>query len=321
MAQEWVCSENPEHVFDSIGDGFCPQGDGGVLVPYEGMVVSSDIGEEGLVEYQGEDGLGILVFDLSGSMSTSLDPDSDSPVSKIAAVANAFGTTIASLVHGGGETIALKHPEGYFVALIGFADDAELLGIYKLANMGKGDYESTLNYWKQYTLDAFKKFGNRTNITKALEIALEIYQRALDGELTSHYSKQFPDLGRFELGSQNVVVDPHPLPMPNVRVLVYSDGVHNVGDFHNRFAGVSLVPDVSSETGRMVNGLLSIYFGPPQKEGAKQMKEIAGFCPVHGTVGTIPITKLAHYKYLRNLLHLSSQASGFCIECAKDIRG
>ena len=127
------------------------------------------------------------------------------------------------------------------------------------------------------------------------------------------------DLSGFKLGSQDIIAGSEIVEAPNVRLLIYSDGEHNVGEFYNPFAGISLISGVASKSGRAVNGVMSIYFGPAETQGAKQMEEIAGFCPRHEKVGTIPITKLAHYKYLRNLLHLSSKASGFCIECAKEI--
>ena len=320
MTQRWVCSENTEHVFDSItSDGLCPTGDGGVLVQLEEVRLPTPGNDISL--HTGKSGLGILVFDLSGSMKEQIDPVSESPLTKINAVASAFGTTVASLLHGGSE---MKQPDDYFLALVGFAEGAELLGFYNLPSMKQGDYESTVAYWKQFVLDAFERFGALTNITAGLTLANEIYRQALNGRLpSSQYAQQVPALRKFALGSHRLVVKGEPVAAPNIRVLVYSDGEHNVGSFDNPFSKVSLV-DVASESGRMVNGLMSIYFGSPVREegkteeGAKQMEEIAGICPIHGHVGYIPVFRLTHYKYLRRLLHLSSAASGFCLQCAHE---
>ncbi|MCC9076216.1 hypothetical protein FKZ61_008840 [Litorilinea aerophila] len=322
MEKQWVCSENPKHIFDSVGDGFCPEGDGGVLVPKETIKKQPNISiGGGTIQYEGKDGIGILVFDLSGSMRERLDPNSGNPLSKIEAVSNAFGTTIATLLHGGGGSEALRTPDHYFLALIGFSDNAKILGIYQLASMKKGDYTSTWHFWKQQVLNFFDNFGDMTNITRGLEVAKEIYEAALQGNIATHYSAQFNDLNNgFEIGSQRVHYGGDVIEIPNIRVLIYSDGEHNTGGaFSNPFINSSLTSSVISESKRMVNGVISIYFGPPGTNGAKQMDEIAGVCPVHGEVGTIPISSIEHYKYLRDLIHLSSKASGFCIECTKTI--
>lgn len=311
--KKWVCSENPNHVYDDVGDGFCPEGDGGVLILQESPVISDE--PPPTPPIKGRDGLGILVFDFSGSMQDPLDPDSPNQITKIDAVANAFATTVAALTGGGS---AIAKADRYYLALIGFSKDARLLDdkIFNLGDMGKNGYEETIEYWKNYISEQYRKMGGGlTNITAALQKAREIYDQALNNQLPG-----------IEIGAQSIlflkVAPKEPVIVPNIRVFLYSDGIHNIGEpFRNVFEDAELVPNMQSTTNRKVNGLMTLFFGQPQKKGAKLMQDVAGYCAIHGEVGFITISELRHYRYLRDLIHVTTKASGFCLRCAKELEG
>lgn len=47
------------------------------------------------------------------------------------------------------------------------------------------------------------------------------------------------------------------------------------------------------------------------------MENIAGVCPNHEIKAVIHVDKVKAYEYLRELFHMTSSTSGFCVECAK----
>src|SRR5262249_30700088 len=99
-------------------------------------------------------------------------------------------------------------------------------------------------------------------------------------------------------------VQEHTIPMPNVRVLIYSDGQHNASDrLDNPFA--SLQPSI----------LMTAFLGNPDASddarlGADQMKSLATICPAHGFQGYFLIDAPWRFVRLRGLFRINS-SSGF----------
>ncbi len=322
--EKWVCNLDETHVYKQVTKtGFCEKCEG-ILIKKEtpGPIPPPD--KEDI--YDGDHGVGIFVFDLSGSMSDLTDPQSDSPLTKIQQVARAFSSTITTLLYGGGkELTAISQPDNYFLAIIGFSERAELFTINPLADMKQNNREMTFQYWENWILEKFEDFGNLTNITAGLEKARIIYDIALAKEPNrSDLMQNLPDnikeyedvLKKLDLNSQSITAGESMFRIPNIRVLIYSDGEHNVGELKNPFKDRYLKAGLKSSEGTPTNGVMSIYFGSASDPGAEQMRSIAGYCPQHGGVGYIPISKLEHDKYLRDLLHLTSKATGFCLLCS-----
>ena len=318
--KRWICMEG--HEFDSPPENMrCPYD--GTLVKElreERVIEIEEIKEEdeeklAEIETHGDHGLGILIFDMSPSME---EPFRGEKFTKLEVVANAFATTIASLLSGDSP---ISKPNNYFISIIGFSGNIEYLGTFRLSDMNRGTYEDTVKYWEDFIIKYPKgKLGQGTNITKALEMAHEIYTGALNREESVLKKYNFPD--DFELGVQTVysLTGEVNTTVPNVRVFVYSDGVHNVGPFRNPFVDETLWPGLrSEETKTPVNGVLSIFICSENegenKVGTETMRKIAGFCPQHGTIGFVSIDNIEDYKILRGFIHMTSRVSGFCLKC------
>ena len=323
--KKWVClmghklDERPE-------DGLCPYDGSHVKeVEVEEQIIDEkfkEMEEEKFEEfkYEGDHGLGILIFDLSPSMDYNFLGEKS--FTKLQIVSNAFASTIATLVAGDNP---ISKPNDYFISLIGFAGKAEHFGTFRLLDMNKGDFMETVKYWQDFIMKYPRpKLSNGTNITAALDIAHEIYSAALKGEINILKNYGFPD--DFELGAQSISSKNNEVALiPNIRVFIYSDGVHNVGEFRNPFATESLWPGLrSAETFTPVNGVLSIFISSEDEEenkaGTETMKRIAGFCPIHNTIGFVPISDIKDYEILRGFIHMTSRASGFCLKCLEDWR-
>jgi hypothetical protein len=108
----------------------------------------------------------------------------------------------------------------------------------------------------------------------------------------------------------NIVVGSNIYEVANVRVFVYSDGL--VGGFTNYFEDASLIPGKTN-----VSGVTSAFLGNVEDDGYQTMESIAGVCPIHGIKAVVHVNKPKYYDYLRDLFHMASSTSGFCVECAK----
>jgi hypothetical protein len=147
-----------------------------------------------------------------------------------------------------------------------------------------------------------------TNITEALSLARQITDGAIAGSLSAW-------------GVNNPVsLKPDPIPLhgeentitvPNVRVMIYSDGEHNRGRLENAFA--SMQP---------ASVLLTAFIGNEKESddtrtGADQMLACATICPEHKQPGCFLINTLGRRTYLREVFHMATGSSGFCRQCMK----
>ena len=315
---KWRCLDCDAEYADDPGPT-CPTCNGFTEMVEASSAASGEVDTE---VYAGDCGLAVFVFDLSGSMTTPM-AGTGGRVSKIDVVARAFSEPIATLNHGtptGGDA-ALTHADRYYVAVVGFAGQAELLGVWSLAQMAKADWEATRKHWLEYLLAQMGRAGGATNVSAGLEIARCLVDEALGRRARS----LLPD--DFRLASQSMLWfrgdDSQPIEVPNVRVLIYSDGEHNVGPFCNAFESFELFPGSANAEGRLVNGILSLYFAEEsevttlsQSPGALLMRAIAGYCPQHGGIGFMPMIEIKQYPLLRGIFHQTSRASGCCVRCA-----
>lgn len=311
MVSRYVCSNNPNHVYDHMtDDNFCEIcGSDGILLPVEDAKVIDveDETKELTRKKEGDCGLGILVMDFSSSMYAEAFPEMEEfRVTKIELVGNALASAISQLSNIG-------QKENAYVAFIGFTNEAKLIKIIKASEI-KDDVE----YWRAWLFEQQDKIlndiGDGTNITGALKLAKEIYDHAIyenKGGYETEILKDFAPLyHRIVIGNETV-----PSRVANVRVFLYSDGYHTIGDFINPFEDASLIPGKSN-----VSGLITAYFGGPKDEGYRNLEQIAGVCPIHNTKGIFHINSPRSYDFLRRLFHMASAASGFCLQCAKKPR-
>lgn len=248
----------------------------------------------------GENGLGIIIMDFSGSMEDLAFPDEvEYTKSKANVVATALKTSIAKIKR-------INKADKAYIALIGFTANAQLIKIFKASEISEDKTE-----WDKLFTEGIIEFraknGEGTNITSALKLAREIYDSALRGDLSKYGINNFAPM------YQNIAADGEIYNVANIRVFIYSDGEHCVDEFINYLEGASLIPGKSN-----VSGVTAVYLGHAEDIGYKTMEQIAGVCPRHNIKAVIHVDKSKNFDYLRDLFHMTSATSGFCPECAKE---
>jgi hypothetical protein len=132
----------------------------------------------------------------------------------------------------------------------------------------------------------------------------------VDGAITGDLS-QYGFEGRVSLIKHPLRTrDGEEIDMLNVRVMMYSDGVHNRGELRNPFEGM-----------QPVSVLMTSFIGHPDqssqlREGADDLKSMACICPKHGHTGYFLVHKEARGELLRKVFRMATKASGFCTQCA-----
>lgn len=246
---------------------------------------------------EGENGLGIIVMDFSGSMEDPAFPkEPEYTKTKASVIASALKSSIVDIKN-------ISKADKAYVALIGFTGDAELLGIFKASEIN-----TSIQYWNNWFEkqidDVRDSYGYGTNITNALKLARKLYDGALQGNLKDYNIDNFAPM------YHNVIIGSDIHKVANIRVFIYSDGI--VGEFINYFENASIIPGKTN-----VSGVTSAFLGNVDDKGYEAMDKIAGVCPIHGVKAVIHVNKTRNYGYLRNLFHMASSTSGFCIECTK----
>ncbi len=299
--KNWQCQDCGKN-YPKTTNGFCSSC-GGLVLPVDSVTVTDTENILPPMPYQipkGQCGLGILAFDFSGSMNEAAFPEKDLPQQKIDLIAQAFDTAMKKLSN-------IANAENAYVAVIGFAAKAKILKFMK-ASMIDHTHDWAAWIYKQQ-LNLLETEGDGTNITEALKLAREIYDCALKGDLSKFGFNDFAPL------HHDIAIGDDVFSIPNIRVFVYSDGKHSIGEFINYFENATLIPRAPN-----VNGLICAYFGSVEDEGFESLYQIAGTCPRHGIKGIIHITTPEMYPYIRQLFHMASAASGFCAQCAKEAR-
>ncbi len=296
----WKC-QDCEKKYKDAGTGFCKEC-GGLILPVDSMEVDSS--EESKIpqmptsKVMGQCGLGILVFDFSSSMGEAAFRGKNLPQRKIDLVAQAFELAMQKLV-------MMSNAENAYVAVIGFAREAKLL---KFMNAAMIDPKYNWKDWiYRQQLKLLETSGDGTNVTAALKIARKLYDQALRGNLEEYGIKDFAPL------YHDILIEDEVYSIPNVRVFLYSDGMHNEGEFVNYFENVTLIEGIKN-----VTGLMCAYFGTVEEEGFELLYHLAGTCPRHSTKGIIHVIEPEMFPYIRQLFHMASSASGFCAQCAKE---
>jgi hypothetical protein len=125
-----------------------------------------------------------------------------------------------------------------------------------------------------------------------------MYSAALRGDLSAYGYRRPISLIEHTVGTaQGQAV------YQNTRVLMYSDGEHNVSrSIENPFRSDAV--------------LLTAFFGKAESPGAAQMRALACTCPLHRKAGFFPIFDYTKYNStLRGLFRMASGHSGFCLNC------
>jgi hypothetical protein len=240
-----------------------------------------------------EIGLCILVMDASGSMEGRAFPNS--PAIKEHLIAGSAAAGIFDLAQ-------TTNIENAYVCGIMFDTTNQLIFTEPVAGILKmytnpGNFTDFLN-------SKFRQMHGRTDINNALRFAKQIY----DGFM--HHG----DLSKCK-GPANVRPIMHTVfdkdsnkrIIPNVRVLVYTDGLETEAP--------AIINPFKNED---VDILMGCYFGPGEEKGCWALKEILSKCPKHDFEQFFLINDPRRIQPLRRLFRMASGASGFCPICLAD---
>jgi len=291
---EYICFEDGKKYTDLPANGLCTCG---ALVHPKSDV---DVKDPKDPKVKGENGLGIIAMDFSGSMNDIAFPNQpEYSFSKMQIVALALKTSIQKIKQ-------INNADKAYLILIGFTNIATVLKVFKISEIPNDPSE-----WDTFFttgVDKFREENNTgTNVTSALQLMREIYDNALNGKLEKYGISDFKPM------YQDIVIKGKNYKVANIRAFIYSDGEHCVGDFNNYFDDASLIPGESN-----VSGLTAAYLGHAEGSGYSTMLRIAGTCPRHNVKAVFNVDSTKTYEYLRDLFHMTSATSGFCTECAKE---
>jgi hypothetical protein len=289
------------------------------------------------------EGLGILVCDASASMDNQVFKNERKDLTKLQLVAGAVRSALLQM-------LTLSNNDRAYIAIIMFGERAKVIqdrqgrpfvrsvrelinefGVepaYHMASaLGKQwahtnptpEQARQQEEWikEAFNLDHFLHeqlkddvagFGrDGTNITEALSLARQITDAAIAGSLSAFGVKEPVSLKMDDIprpGEKSIRV-------PNVRVMIYSDGEHNRGRLENAFA--SMQPASVLLTAFIDNENES----DDTRKGADQMLACATICPEHKEPGYFLINTLGRRTYLREVFHMATGSSGFCRQCMK----
>ena len=246
-----------------------------------------------------EVGLCLLVMDASGSMNEPIFPEMGN-TSKADLVAAAAAGGIWDLQG------AIRNADA-IIAIVLFGEQAEfmqldgrnfILPVSEIITRfsSSGEFRKAISA----AVSGFEH-GGGTDLNSGLALAYRVFEDAKAGDLSAHGYRTPITL------VQHTIPSPQgQITVPNLRVMMYSDGEHTAASpLSNPFLSDNLV--------------MTAFFGKPEGKGVKQMRSLAGTCPVHKKEGYFPVHDFQRYKStLRGLFRMASGHSGFCLHCLEE---
>ena len=199
----------------------------------------------------------------------------------------------------------MTHAENAYIALCVFGGKPRLVWIKSVKDIVAeyGTQEDFANYIHKVLQEQTPE-PKVTNIATAVKLAYDIYAAYLAGDLSrfggsADFRPLIHKVVKQSGGGEDFI------DIPNGRVLIYTDGEHNVVDrVENHFSD-----EVQSV-------LLSAFIGEEDSPGVRQMQRIANVCPRHApTKGFFLIDSPERIQTLKGLFRMASGASGFCPIC------
>lgn len=292
----YICSNDPAHTYDHMtADGFCPVADCyGVGFLQEASAGASPGGGQPRGPVR-EIGLCVLLMDASASMQEDAFPGNPATREQLIAVSAARGIF---------DLQALQHKETAYLIVVTFDSFHRVVLACSLAEL----------FVKYPTAAEFADFlkssftHGTTDINSVLRYAKGIYDDFVThGDLTKYGGPTNvrpiqQTVVTKNLGSKVV---------PNIRVLIYTDGEDTTaGDIRAN-------PFAQEET----DVLLGAYIGHGEEVGCSQLKRVLSKCPIHEVDQFFLINSADRVQTLRYLFRMASGTSGFCPVCLAKAKG
>lgn len=286
----------------------CPGGGlTGLVIPVE----NDDIEVGGASGYQQgidsafrEIGLCILLMDASGSMEEPAFKDypfqskynAAKPLSKREVVTDNAAKAIFELFQ------MLKKEDAYICTIKFDHRQSELFTMSVQDLLSK--YEST-QMLAEYLYHELAQMNGGTDINSALKLAYDKTQAFLKGTLKLPSVSRYLPLTHTQFSPNlNMTID-----VPNVRVLIYTDGeqMPEYGSIVNPFKNMQ--PDI----------LMGAYIGTNGEKGCNDLKKVIGKCPIHNAEQFFVLDSPQKIATLRGLFRMASGTSGFCPTCLGNV--
>lgn len=249
-------------------------------------------------EVLNEIAMSVILMDASSSMGNAPFDEYDVSGIRLVATTAAFGIF---------DLERMQNNPNAFVAIFKFSDDVKLVlldSIDKIIARFNRDVDQFTEFLYE-ELDAMKQ---GTNINKALSHAYGFVK-----DFCNNTSADFP-LPRYKIMKQQVVKnDMSTLTIPNIRVLMYTDGKQ-----FDKSGGRKLLPNPFKEQplpGIEHDILIGAFFGPGEDDGSKELQQILSNCPMHDHPQFFLFDEPGKMNDLRYLFKMASGASGFCPVC------
>lgn len=282
----WVCTNNPAHVFDEKPNG------GEIRCPK--CKILSFLVDSGTLDtdYQDELGLCILLMDASTSMTQHNIPPSKKTrldlVSEIAA-------------QGVFDLQGISKSKETYICAIGFSKSVQTLFFDSVNNL-IDKYNGDVDAFARFINKELSKMPGDTNINAALTAAYSLVQKFINKELLA--------LEDYEVLHHAMWThDKKDIDIPNVRVLLYTDGSHNVP--------TAMTPIINPFSEMEPDILIGAFIGRENHEGCIKLKNVISNCPEHNQPQFFILDHFDKLGTLRKLFHMASGTSGFCVKCLK----
>jgi rubredoxin len=165
-----------------------------------------------------------------------------------------------------------------------------------------------------YLLQELKGMNGGTDINKALGVAHSLVDRFKEGKvdaLGSFYPVTHNVPHEYDVSTGQAITPKRTLTnIPNIRVLLYTDGEHQPerGVLDTPFN--QFVPDP----------LIGAYIGQPGTNGERELQSLVHKCPIHGKDQFLVVHKPEDMMSLHGIFRMASGQSGYCLDCLKTIQ-
>ena len=188
-----------------------------------------------------------------------------------------------------------------YICVMGFSSEVRTLLFDSVHNIFER-YQGNVDKFASFFKEELSRMRGDTNINDALNAAHVLVEKFLNKELSTleDYEVLYHALWTH---------DKEDIDVPNVRVLLYTDGQHNVPNatdpIINPFS--KMKPDI----------LMGVFVGSEQHEGCDKLKAVLSNCPEHSHPQFFLLDRFEKLTTLRKLFHMASGTSGFCVKCQK----
>jgi hypothetical protein len=289
----YICSNsdnNPKcrRVYENpTSDFFC------VDCGYDGLLIDDGIEANIPTEKQGthrEVGLCVLLMDASGSMDT--PAFQGNPITKLKLIAINAAKGVFSLQ-------SMSKIDDAYICAIKFDDKVEQM-FFKTVKDLIDEFGGDENKFADYLYSELLKMQGTTDINGALRAAYSFVDKFIN--------KSIPNFQDYTpLHQLNWTYTKEQKHIPNVRVLIYSDGQQYVNGVTEPLENPFSEMDVDI--------LMGAFFGKDTDSGCNELRSILSKCPLHGTEQFFLIDNPSKIAALRKLFRMASGASGFCPLC------